>query len=205
MHRGIKFSFSPRIETNPEAVAGRRLPGVARAGRTFVEALRTAQGAPTHQLNRHEEVAVVRPKPVPVGSFVAAVDPGSLPASSSPQASKLPAKAAPVAPAVTPTQEPTKAYVPVAPDVPVNKPQPAPGSRLLGTRAEYQVDAASVRGTSYRGVGVRYWNVYSDGTRVMLEDWSKWTGTIDASLAKTDLEGGNVIGLVFGSPAPVNA
>jgi hypothetical protein len=70
----------------------------------------------------------------------------------------------------------------------------------LGTRSEYLLDEASAEGTKYRGIAVRYWDVYSDGTKLLRENWSDWTGTVDTSLANTDLVGGNVVGLDFGNP-----
>jgi hypothetical protein len=80
--------------------------------------------------------------------------------------------------------------------------QPGPGSTFLGTRAEYLLDPRGGKGTSYQGVAVRYWDVYSDGTKVLREDWSNWTGTVDTALANTDLAGGNVVAIQIGSPSP---
>jgi hypothetical protein len=49
---------------------------------------------------------------------------------------------------------------------------------------------------------VRYWDVYSDGTKVLREDWSSWTGIVDTALANTDIAGGNVVAIQIGSPSP---
>lgn len=80
--------------------------------------------------------------------------------------------------------------------------QPGAGSTFLGTRAEYLLDPRGGKGTSYQGVAVRYWDVYSDGTKVLREDWSSWTGIVDTALANTDIAGGNVVAIQIGSPSP---
>jgi len=90
---------------------------------------------------------------------------------------------------------PEEPPIEVVPEPPVT---PAPGSKLLGTRAEYLLDGASGKDSSYRASAVRYWDVYSDGTKILREGWSPWTGTVDVSLANMELKGGNVVGLQFG-------
>lgn len=72
---------------------------------------------------------------------------------------------------------------------------------ILGTRAEYLADPSTQQGTLYHCLAVRYWDVFDDGTRLLREDWSSWTGTIDLSLVTP----ANCVGVVFAKDAPPGA
>lgn len=201
MDHKLRFSPSPVADRRSELFSDRTHPFPARTRiETFGDALRLAAGKPVADPARGQ------PTEAPDGrQHPTSPDPAAVQAPAEPMLAlgSLPG-IAPATPALPPPSPiaPTQEEPSLAGPGPV---QPARGARLLGTRAEYQLDPGAGKGTSYRGVAVRYWNVYSDGTKLMIEDWSSWTGTVDTSLANTDLVGGNVVGLVFGPPAPVNA
>lgn len=75
--------------------------------------------------------------------------------------------------------------------------------KILKTIPEYMLDQRG-DGPIYQGVGVRYFDLYDDGSTVLREGWSKWTGMIDVSLAikPGDDKIPNVAGIRWGTKLP---